>query len=110
MKAIALILGMLMVTPLLAQTEAETVLAKREAEQRAWIAQTRVRYQVQFDAQERACYQRFAVNDCLHDSRRTEREVMADLRRQEILINDTQRKRRAAWQMLRSDERAGRSP
>ncbi len=111
MKVIALILGLLMAAPLLAQhADPEAVLAKRETEQRARIAQTRARYQAQFEAQERACYQRFAVNDCLGDSRRTQREVMADLRRQEILINDTQRKRRAARQMLRSDERTSDSP
>jgi len=110
MKVIALILGMLMARPLLAQTEPQAVLAQREAEERARIAQTRAHHQAQFDAQERACYQHFAVNDCLSDSRRSQREVMADLRRQEVLINDTQRKRRAAWQMLRSDERNSRSP
>lgn len=110
MKALVLILGMSMGLPLLAQTEPETVLAMRETEQRVWIAQARAQYQAQFNAQERVCYQRFAVNDCLNDSRRTQREVMADLRRQEILINDAQRKRRAAWQMLRSDKRLGDSP
>ena len=110
MKVFALILGLALATPLLAQSDPEAVLAAREAEQRGWIAQTRARYQAQFDAQERACYQRFAVNDCLNDSRRAQRDVMADLRRQEILINDAQRKRRAARQMLRSDERSANSP
>ena len=80
-------------------------LQMREAEQRTWIAGKRVAYDVQFKAQEVACYQRFAVNDCLIDSRRTQREVMADLRRQEILINDTERKRRGAQQLLRGDEK-----
>jgi hypothetical protein len=91
--------------PLAAQTDAERVLELREAQQREWISQTRAQYNIQFRAQEAACYQRFAVNDCLNDSRRTERELMADLRRQEILINDAQRKRRAARQLLRTDER-----
>lgn len=91
--------------PLAAQTDNERVLEQREAQQREWISQTRARYQAQFRAQEIACYQRFAVNDCLNDSRRTEREIMGDLRRQEILINDAQRKRRAARQLLRADER-----
>lgn len=96
-----LILGL----PLAAQTDADRVLALREAEQREWISRTRAQYQVQFRAQEIACYQRFAVNDCLSESRRTERDAMADLRRQEVLINDAQRKRRAAQQLLRTDER-----
>lgn len=93
--------------PLAAQTDADDVLAQREAEQRAWISETRAQYNAQFRAREIACYQRFAVNDCLNESRRIEREVMADLRRQEILLNDAQRKRRAARQLLRTDERLG---
>lgn len=88
-----------------AQDDAIRNLQLREAGQRAWIADTRATYNAQFRAQEIGCYQRFAVNDCLIESRRTEREVMADLRRQEILINDTQRKRRGAQQILRADEK-----
>lgn len=97
-------------SPLAAQTDVESRLAMREAEQREWITRTREKYQVQFNAEEIACYQRFAVNDCLHDNRRTQRAVMADLRRQEILLNDAERKRRGARQLLRSDERLRTSP
>ena len=81
------------------------VLELREPQQREWIDADARPIPGQFREQEIACYQRFAVNDCLLDSRRTEREIMADLRRQEILINDAQRKRRAARQLLRADER-----
>ena len=95
----------LLVSAVYAQDEAIRNLQMREAEQRAWIAGKRASYDAQFRAQEIACYQRFAVNDCLIDSRRTQREVMADLRRQEILINDAERKRRGAQQLLRGDEK-----
>lgn len=95
----------LLVTAVHAQDDAIRNLQMREAEQRAWISDSRASYDTQFKAQEVACYQRFAVNDCLIDSRRTQREVMADLRRQEILINDAQRKRRGAQQLLRADEK-----
>lgn len=91
--------------PVSAQTEAENV-----PEQRERINLARARYDTQFRAQEIACYQRFAVNDCLAENRRIEREVMADLRRQEILLNDAQRKRRAAQQLLRTDERLHGGP
>lgn len=91
--------------PSAAQTDAERVMEQREQQQREWIDQTRARHQQHFREREVACYQRFAVNDCLNESRRIEREIMADLRRQEILINDAQRKRRAARQLLRADER-----
>ncbi len=111
MKLPALSLCLLMLAPpLAAQSRAENMLILRETEQREWIARTREKYEAQFRAQEIACYQRFAVNDCLNDSRGTERSVKADLRRQEILINDAERKRRGARQLLRSDERLRTDP
>ncbi len=109
LTAVALCL-VLLVAPAAAQTEADRVLDLHESQQRDWIAGTRAKHQAQFKAQEIACYQKFAVNNCLIDSRKTEREVMADLRRQEILINDTQRKRRGAEQILRSDLRLHNVP
>jgi len=110
MRTLLLLSLVLLVSPLRAQTGADDVLSLREAQQREWISSTRQNYQREFAAQEVACYQRFAVNDCLNESRRLRRELMADLRRQEILINDTQRKRRAARQLLRSDAQSDRSP
>ena len=102
--------SLLLALPVAAQTAADPAPALREAEQRAWIVQTRATYQAQFREREKACYQRFAVNDCLAESRRSEREIMADLRRQEIVINDAQRKRRAAQQILRTDQRLHGAP
>ncbi len=111
MKLPALIVCLLLLSaPLAAQTDAEQILTLREFEQRAWIASARRQYQEEFMTQEIACYQRFAVNDCLSDSRRRQREILADLRRKEILINDAQRKRRAAQQLLRTDERLEHGP
>lgn len=94
----------LVALPVVAQTDAERELALHEAEQRVRIAQSRAAYQAQFRDREAACYQRFAVNDCLAESRRAEREILSDLRRQEIVINDEQRRRRGAAQLLRSDQ------
>jgi len=106
MKSVFLLVALtLPVTAVHAQDDAIRNLQMREAEQRAWISDRRASYDVQFKGQEALCYQRFAVNDCLNDSRQAQREVMADLRRQEILINDVQRKRRGAQQLLRSDEK-----
>jgi len=79
-----------------------------EARERERIRQFRADEEVRFAAGEARCYQRFAVNDCLLQVRRERRDVMADLRRQELSINDAQRKRSAAEQLLRSDERLSR--
>ena len=44
---------------------------------------------------EAACYQKFVVNSCLADSRTKRRTALADLKRQELLLNDAERKERA---------------
>lgn len=96
--------------PAVAQTDAERALAGACENQHVWIAQARASYQTPVPGAGKARYQRFAVNDCLAQSRRSERDVMGDLRRQEILINDAQRKRRAAEQLLRSDQKLHGTP
>jgi len=54
---------------------------------------------------ESACYQRFAVNDCLLESRVKHREVMADLKRQEIALNDRERRLRSSEQLRRIEDK-----
>ena len=97
-----------------AQTEADSTeldpVALRHAEERERIREIRLYEQARFSAQEVACYARFAVNDCLVEVRSRQRELLGDLRRQEISLNDALRKRRAAEQILRSDERSRRAP
>lgn len=81
-----------------------------EARERARIRAARASEQERSAELERACYARFAVNDCLIEVRRARRDVLADLRRQELSLNDAQRKRRAAEQLLRSDNKASGQP
>ena len=76
-----------------------------DALERTRIREARVAAQASFDAQEALCYQRFVVNDCLEEVRRTRRTLLADLRRQDLSLNEAQRKRRASEQLLRSDEK-----
>lgn len=80
--------------------------ALRVSEEHARIRQSRATEQAGFAVLEAQCYRRFAVNDCLIDVRARRRDVLGDLRRQEISLNDAERKRRAAEQILRSDARA----
>lgn len=54
---------------------------------------------------ESGCYQRFAVNDCLLESRVKHREVMADLKRQEIALNDRERRLRSSEQLRRIEDK-----
>lgn len=75
------------------------------AAERARIAQSREKVEAEFKAQEKACYGKFAVNDCLATARSKRREAMGDLRRQEIALNDTERKRKAAEREHSIEER-----
>ena len=93
-----------------AQPQLEDTLAVRDAAERERIRQSRTLEQARFAAEDRQCYRRFAVNDCLDEVRKRKRALLGDLRRQEVLLNDAQRKRRGAEQLLRSDDRASRTP
>src|SRR5688572_19966746 len=60
-----------------------------------------------YDEERAVCYKKFAVQDCLTDARRRRRVQVEDLNRQEAILNDAERKRRAAAALERLDEKAG---
>ena len=72
--------------------------------QRATIAAERKRLEVGFLNEDSACYKKFAVNSCLENVKARRDIAMADLRRQEILLNDMQRKSKAEQQILKNQE------
>lgn len=59
-----------------------------------------------FAQQEQTCHQRFAVTDCLNRNLNWQRAALAELRRQEVLLNDNERQRRAAERLERLDDKA----
>ena len=103
--ALAAVCGLVLAQPLVP----DAVVA-REAAEHARIRKERGDAQARFLAQDVQCYQRFAVNDCLGEVRTQRRAVLAELRRQEISLNEAQRKRRAAEQLLRADDKAAAKP
>jgi colicin import membrane protein len=52
-----------------------------------------------------ACYQRFLVNSCLEEVKVRRRDALADLRRQEIVLNDQARKAKAAEQLQKIQDK-----
>ena len=108
MRHAGLLLTVLLAAGAWAQESAAPTLQQAEALERERIREFRAAETARFAAEEAQCYQRFAVNDCLQEVRRARRDVLADLRRQEMSINDAQRKRRAAEQLLRADEKISR--
>ncbi|RYX89262.1 MAG: hypothetical protein EOO28_33440 [Comamonadaceae bacterium] len=69
--------------------------AKVESE-RARVAAERSAAESRFRNEEKACYIRFAVNDCLNEARTRRRVALADLRRQDLSLNEAERKRKGA--------------
>lgn len=65
----------------------------------------RRRQDAYYAKEEAACYQRFAVNDCLRQVRVKRRLVMEDLRRQEIAVNDEQRRQKGVEEIQRLEEK-----
>ena len=63
------------------------------------IQEARSAEEARFSDQERACYERFAVNDCLKQVRVKRRSALEDLRRQEVILNDLERRKKAADQI-----------
>jgi len=74
--------------------------------QRAAIATERNRLEAGFLNEDAVCYKKFAVNSCLENVNARRSAVMADLRRQEILLNDVQRKSKAEQQIRKSQEKS----
>jgi colicin import membrane protein len=75
-------------------------------EQRAKISTERTRLEAVFLAEDAACYKRFFVNSCLGEVNSRRREAMADLRRQEISLNDEERRSRGAEQIRKTEEKS----
>lgn len=78
------------------------------AAERARIAAERGRVEADFKAQERVCWGKFAVNQCLSEAKAKRRAALADLRRQEIGLNDEQRKQRGAERLRELEERGAK--
>lgn len=89
-----------------APASAQDVAQQRMDRERARIAAERQAADTRYSQAEAACYARFAVNDCVNEAKAARREALADLRRQEISLNDDERLRKGAAQRQRLDERS----
>jgi colicin import membrane protein len=67
-----------------------------EAQERARIGSERAAAQSAFVSRERDCQNSFVVTSCVETARRDLREVQLRLRRQEAVLNEMQRRERAA--------------
>lgn len=73
--------------------------------EQARIDRERASAQARQAEEEAECRRRFVVTSCLDNTRRKWQPVLAELKRQEIALNDADRKQRAADQQRRLDEK-----
>ena len=78
--------------------------ASNDAE-RLRISNERVVREAAFSREDSACYQKFLVSSCLDEVKLRRQDVLADLRRQEILLNDQERKDKGAAQVKKREDK-----
>jgi colicin import membrane protein len=91
-----------------AAAAASTASAQRASEEqaRARIVQEKAAIAAEYEATKVDCYQKFQVNSCLADARSVRISRSTAVKRQEVLLNDAQRKRRGDEQLQRTQEKA----
>ena len=77
-----------------------------ENSERTRIGAERAQAESVFLAQESDCYRKFLVNKCLDEIKVSRREVLGDLKRQEISLDAEIRRAKAADQIQKTEEKA----
>lgn len=80
-----------------AQTSSDT--------KRLRISAEKARLEAAFALEDTACYPVFWVNSCLDEVTARRRNALADLRRQEVALNDEARKAKAAEQLKKTEDK-----
>lgn len=88
-----------------AQTESSVTQSDTIATARAKIGAERARLEAGFLEEDATCYKRFFVNGCLASVNSRRREAMANLRRQEISLNDEERRNRGAERIGKAEKK-----
>jgi len=88
-----------------AQTQAQETAPFNVAAEWQRIGQERVFFETVFVQSEHVCYQRFAVTDCLHQARKSRRTALDELRHQELVLNDIDRRIQASAALKRIQEK-----
>lgn len=76
-----------------------------DASERARISRERAEAQARFEQRQRECAQRFAVTSCVEEARAEHRQALLQLRRQEGVLDEAQRKQRAAARLAAIEEK-----
>ncbi|MDE2416747.1 MAG: hypothetical protein KGN32_02985 [Burkholderiales bacterium] len=103
-RQVVILLGVLSLVPASAQPVGATVDSSIAVQQQRLDA---LRQQIiqQGREEERACQEKFAVNDCVKAARARDREKLTSIRRQQESLHDLQRKQRGEEQSRRQEEK-----
>lgn len=96
--------------PVPATTEAPAAAAQARVHERAQLRQQRHAIDAALQKAEAACYQRFAVEDCLQRERRRARQATAPLAQRERALDEAERRERAALRHSDLAERQQKQP
>lgn len=88
-----------------AEPETPNVAYSQGQQERLRIQTSRLEYEALDQKAQAACYQRFAVTDCLRVARAKKRVVLDELRRQEVMLNDLDRQYKAAEALRRIEQK-----
>lgn len=102
-RQVFVLAGVLVILPASAQSSAQAAALREE------FAQRRVAARSTLDAERRACYQRFAVTDCIERAESAHREEVAEIRRQELALNEQERKARSAARASNLESKSARA-
>lgn len=106
MKFFAVLLLMLLLgSAATAQTSAVTSQTADIDAQRRAIAEKRDQLEARLLVEDAACYQKFAVNNCLQNVDAQRLKAIAGLRKQEIKLNDDDRKKKGDQQLRNIQEK-----
>lgn len=105
-KLFAGLVFLLAAAPIFSESIDAAVTSQYVQTERNRIETDRTRLEAQYGQEEKACYLRFAVTDCLRDVRLRLRQALRELRRHEVEINNAERKRKALEQIERIENKA----
>ena len=107
MKRTILTVGLLILSGLAVGQPSTLEASPRDIDvERAQISTQRVRLEAEFLAEDIACYKKFAVNSCLGKVDARRREATAELRGQELGLNDEERKIKGEQALQRIEEKS----
>ena len=96
MKQSFFCLLMFTMTSTFISVHSEVLSADLEISERSKLTQDRARIESEFVLKESACYKNFVVDACLRQVNTDKRVALAEIKRQELAVNDLQRQKKKA--------------